>query len=570
MVRLRPSASLRGKLLLVVLACAVAPLGMLGFWLTRSAASSGEALLGAQLDSTLARVAAGIRSHWMYEQSDLLLLAENTEVSALARPPRTGEEPPAYISQVFGTVDPSIVRVIYYDRAGRPRWTLSSEPPAEQEPRGHGLLARRPLRRLEVPVRDPSGTVLGTLSGEFRASALIPGDTVIGGVAGAVLAVFDPRSGASLVDEPFARAQLLSRRFTNGGKEWLAARRSVAVPALELLLAAPLDPYVRPFRRTARAEVLALLAVLGGVLLITFYLVGRVTRKLGVLAAAADAVAAGDLSSQVAVSGRDEVSRVASAFNTMTASLRNTLRELSQRGALAAVGQFAATLSHEVRNSLTSLRVDLQRAEEKLGGDSAASGLVTRALGKVNRLDAAVTGALRVARSGDIRLRSTDLGAAVGAAVQVAEAEFSSRGVTLHWEPPQPPVWVEGDAGALEQLALNLLLNAAQATLAGGDVRVTIGRDGPQLLLSVRDTGTGIAADQLGRVVEPFQTTKERGTGLGLPIARQITAAHRGELVIETEEGRGTTVTVRLPALPEAKAVAESGAAGPSRPAPAA
>jgi signal transduction histidine kinase len=554
----------------VVLACAVAPLGMLGFWLTRSATRSGEALLGAQLDSTLARVAAGIHSRWMYQQSDLLLLAENTEVSALARPPRPGEQPPTYISQVFRTVDPSIVRVIYYDRAGRPRWTLSSELPPEQEPRGRGLLAPRPLRRIEVPVRDPSGAVLGTLSGEFRPSALIPGDTVIGGVAGAVLTVFDPRSGAPLVDESFARAQLLARHFTNHGKEWLAAHSSIAVPALELFLAAPLEPYVRPFRRTARAGVLALLAVLGGVLLITFYLVGRVTRKLGVLAAAADAVAAGDLASQVPVSGRDEVSRVASAFNTMTVSLRNTLRELSQREALAAVGQFAASLSHEVRNSLTSVRVDLQRAEEKLDGDSAAGALVARALGKVNRLDAAVTGALRVARSGDLVLRPTDLGAAVGAAVQVAEAEFSSRGVELHWEPPHPTVWVEGDAGALEQLTLNLLLNAAQATSAGGDVRVAIGRDATQIRLSVRDTGTGIAADQLGRVVLPFQTTKERGTGLGLPIARQITAAHRGELAIETEEGRGTTVTVRLPALPEAKAVAESGAAGPSRPAPAA
>jgi two-component system sensor histidine kinase HydH len=258
-------------------------------------------------------------------------------------------------------------------------------------------------------------------------------------------------------------------------------------------------------------------------------------------------VAAGDLTSQVPVSGRDEISRVARAFNTMTASLRNTLRELSQREALAAVGQFAASLSHEVRNSLTSLRVDLQRAEEKLDGDAPAGGLVARALGKVNRLDAAVTGALRVARSGDLVLHPTDLGAAVSAAVQVAEAEFSSRGVRLRWEPPQPPVRVLGDAAALEQLAINLLLNAAQATSAGGDVRLTIERDGSSVCLSVRDSGTGIPVDQLDRVVQPFQTTKERGTGLGLPIVRQIAAAHGGELSIETEEGRGTTVKVRLP-----------------------
>ncbi|NIP90606.1 MAG: HAMP domain-containing protein, partial [Gammaproteobacteria bacterium] len=124
-------------------------------------------------------------------------------------------------------------------------------------------------------------------------------------------------------------------------------------PALILVAAAPLSPLTAPFEAAARRGLLVLLIVAGMVMMIAVFLTARMTRSLGRLAAAAEAVSRGELDRRVEATGRDEIGQVAGAFNTMTESLRRTLRELADRQALAAVGEFAASLSHEVRNALT-------------------------------------------------------------------------------------------------------------------------------------------------------------------------------------------------------------------------
>jgi two-component system NtrC family sensor kinase len=106
---------------------------------------------------------------------------------------------------------------------------------------------------------------------------------------------------------------------------------------------------------------------------------------------------------------------------------------------------------------------------------------------------------------------------------------------------------VLGDAIALEQLLLNLLLNSAQAMGPGGRANLTMEIDGADVCVVVTDTGGGISADDLEHVLDPFFSTKVDGTGLGLPIARQIAAAHGGSLTITSVPGDGTRVEVRLP-----------------------
>ena len=104
-----------------------------------------------------------------------------------------------------------------------------------------------------------------------------------------------------------------------------------------------------------------------------------------------------------------------------------------------------------------------------------------------------------------------------------------------------------GDAIALEQLLLNLLLNSAQAMGPGGRASVVVDIDGSDVRVVVTDTGGGISAEDLEHVLDPFFSTKADGTGLGLPIARQVAAAHGGSLKIESVPGEGTRVEVRLP-----------------------
>jgi signal transduction histidine kinase len=208
----------------------------------------------------------------------------------------------------------------------------------------------------------------------------------------------------------------------------------------------------------------------------------------------------------------------------------------------------AASLAHEVRNSLTSIRIDLQRVEEALPRGSPLREPVHQALREVGRLDRAVSGALRVARSGNIASDLFDLRVPLGHAIEVAGTAFERSGSRLVADRATgPPIPIRGDESALEQVFLNILLNAAQALETAGNASVVVGVEHGGAHVVVCDSGSGMAADLLSQVFDPFVSTKTEGTGLGLAIARQIVVAHGGSIGIESSPGRGTTVRVSLP-----------------------
>jgi signal transduction histidine kinase len=200
-----------------------------------------------------------------------------------------------------------------------------------------------------------------------------------------------------------------------------------------------------------------------------------------------------------------------------------------------------------VRNPLTAIRLDLERARERMDDPARAHELLSRALGEIDRLESTVTGSLRIARSGSLTLTAIDLRQPLDAAMSAAEPSFASRRARLdRWTLPPGPVIVRGNAGALEQLFLNLLLNAAEALPEGGCAQVRVGEHASDVRVSVSDDGPGMPADVLSRVREPFYTTKESGTGLGLSIGERIARAHGASLVIDSGPGAGTTVSVML------------------------
>jgi signal transduction histidine kinase len=272
----------------------------------------------------------------------------------------------------------------------------------------------------------------------------------------------------------------------------------------------------------------------------------RMTRSLSDLASAADAVRGGDLAARVPGGGRDEVGRVAEAFNDMTQSLRRTLSELSQREALARVGSFAAELAHEVRNPLTSIKLDLQHVEERLPEGSELREVQQGALDEIGRLDRTVSGVLQIARSGGISLESVDILDSLRAAARVVEPLARRAGATLRLDVGASPLLVRGDAGALQQLFTNLMVNAAQAVQPGGSIEARASIDGGRVTVVIRDDGCGIPPEHLARVREPFYSTRPEGTGLGLAIADRIAAAHQAEMRLESERDTGTSVEVRF------------------------
>jgi signal transduction histidine kinase len=541
--------SLRSKFILIVLGGAVLPLALLGIWLNRTAERSGEHLLRGRLQTSLSQVVDEIGLRWLSQRSQLLRLAENTAVQAALRDGDvSGAQDDAATRELRGlyTDMQSVVeRAVIRDAAGAVRWTLAPEPGST----ARSSVISEPALPVRLGVYDnASGDRLGVLEARVRMSSLLPSGAGWGGVSGSVLAVFDPASGASLLPLSIDPALFARQSFIWGDEPWLTVRHELHEPPMQLVLAAPIAPFSEPFQQAARRNLWILAIVAVAVIALATLLTRRTTRALVRLAGAAEAVSRGDLDRKVEELPGDEVGRVGRAFNLMTESLRRTLRELSQRQALAAVGEFAASLAHEVRNPLTSIRLDLQRVEEKLPEESDAHELLGRALGEIERVDRSVTGALRVARSGSVTLEPVDIRQPLEAAIHSAEPELKAQDAALEMQPlGTDPLWVKGDAPALEQLFLNLLLNAAQSLDEGGRVEVTVAgyRDG--VSISIRDTGRGIPLENIERIFEPFYSTRPEGTGLGLAIAQRIATAHGGELSIESAPGAGTTVRLRLP-----------------------
>jgi signal transduction histidine kinase len=538
---MRIAPSFRSRILAIVVVVAVLPLGVLGLWLTRATGRAGEALLGDRLEQALNSATERTGSAWIRLRSELLDLAAIEAVRAGLRE----TEPVAMPHEVGAWLErnaPQVQRLGLRGTDGSLRWSL--EDPAGRGDRGLELSGLP----ITLDIYDGAfGARLGVLEAVLPIPALLGAATPP--VAGMVLGASDLAAGTPLLPLPFDPALLDQDRFALAGDEWLAARRVLAEPAIQLVAAAPLNPFTEPFEQTARLGALLLAGVALVGLVVAHLLTGRLTRSLERLAAAAEAVTHGDLERTIEPVGADEVGRVAAAFNTMTGSLRRTLAELADRRALAAVGEFAASLAHEIRNPLTAIQVDLQMVEERLPQqDEPARELQARALAELRRLDRTVAGVLQAARSGRVTSATVDLLASLRAAARAAGPALADAGA--HCElPPQDaePLEVKGDADALEQLFLNLLLNAAQAVATGGRVAVHVHREGGFAKVTIQDDGVGIPATELERVFEPLYTTRRSGAGLGLAIARRLAEVHGGSLLLASTPGQGTTAIVRIP-----------------------
>jgi signal transduction histidine kinase len=227
---------------------------------------------------------------------------------------------------------------------------------------------------------------------------------------GLLVGLFYSDDGTSLIPRPFDRVLAREDRMEWGGEEWRVARHALEEPPVVLALAAPENPFGDLLMQKARTGVWVLLGVSTVGLLLAVASTVRLTRSLDGLASAVEAVSLGDLDRTVDRSGPPEIGRIAAAFNEMTASLRRTLARLASQQSLAAVGEFAASIAHEVRNPLTAIRIDLERVEESLPDDSPLRPPQERALREIRRLDATVSEALHGARGGASRLGVVDLG----------------------------------------------------------------------------------------------------------------------------------------------------------------
>ncbi|MDF1565533.1 MAG: HAMP domain-containing sensor histidine kinase [Deltaproteobacteria bacterium] len=391
-----------------------------------------------------------------------------------------------------------------------------------------------------------------------------------------------------------AAAALLQGALTPEGEGAAANPGGVAVAASELRAAERrLGLGLRQLGRTvdlevarqvARAEeqedraalaimILSLIAVLVGLLVTLF--VQRTLRPIRRLTDAARAVQEGHFDPKVDIDAQDEIGDLARAFNEMTEALASRDAALArQREALlrserlATVGRMAAQVSHEIRNPLSSVGLN----NELLGDEvreahfesperrAEVLALIQAITREVDRLTEITEDYLRFARLPRARRHLLDLREVVDATCSFSEEELRMAGAELSLELPEVPVELAADASQIRALLLNLLRNAREA-LGGrpGKIRVSVATGAEGALLRVDDDGPGVPAEQRESVFDPFVSTRENGTGLGLALCAQIVAEHQGRLHCAESPLGGARFEVFLPVLGEESEAAPGG-----------
>ena len=220
--------------------------------------------------------------------------------------------------------------------------------------------------------------------------------------------------------------------------------------------------------------------------------------------------------------------------------------ERSQR--LAAVGSLAAGVAHEIRNPLSSLKGFATYFRQRYGGVPDDVKIADIMIQEVDRLNRVISELLEFSRPMELKRTKKDLAGLVRHTLGTIEGQLRDKGITVKEDmsPGLPEAAVDPDR--MTQVFLNLFLNAMAAMDREGILSVGVARqDGRTLRVSVSDTGTGVRKEDLGRVFDPYFTTKSSGTGLGLAIVHRIVEAHGGEIRLESEPGKGTTFTILLP-----------------------
>lgn len=352
-----------------------------------------------------------------------------------------------------------------------------------------------------------------------------------------------------------ARAERLRDEVVKRGSEG-RRRLSLLEQDVQRYVDALLDQ-ARARERRAQQLLLGLSAfsLLTGLLMALY--ARRVLRPLGTVTERAKAVARGDLTPRDVVASNDEIGELATTFEGMVGAIARASEQLLATERLATIGKMAAHVTHEIRNPLSSIALNVELLEEETSDDDKEKRALLKAIkAEVERLTALSEQYLSMARQQPLRLVEDDIGEVVVEACEFMRRDLARHKieVKLELEPSLPTLKL--DEAQLKQAMFNLLRNAGEAMPSGGVISVNVRRaSGGGVDVTVDDEGSGIDQPTRAKLFEPFFTTKAHGTGLGLSITRQIVEAHGGTIVADARVPRGTRIWIHLPELGEIEPV---------------
>ena len=281
---------------------------------------------------------------------------------------------------------------------------------------------------------------------------------------------------------------------------------------------------------------------------VSWFLSRSVTKPLEELAAVVRKMGGGSFPGKVPVKGPPEVRALAQAFNEMTERLQEYQQRLIESERMATAAQLAASMAHEIKNPLTSLRLAAELLCTLLADQPELAKRAEVILREATRLENIVQNMLKRTRRLDLHLQETDLNKLAQEVVESASYQIKARGQMVSLELAENPVVAWADPEKIKQVIWNLLNNASEVTPKGGLIKIrTEEVDDDRVAVIIEDSGPGVPEDRLKELFKPFYTTKPEGTGLGLAISRQIILLHGGELILENREEGGARAKVILP-----------------------
>lgn len=239
--------------------------------------------------------------------------------------------------------------------------------------------------------------------------------------------------------------------------------------------------------------------------------------------------------------------------------------EASHLAQLEELSKLTGGLAHEIKNPLSTIKINLKLVGEELADFDRAESSSTaatrngstlaRALRKIAvieketaRVEQILEGFLHYVGRTELQLASVDVNDIVGDMVDFYLPQAQSHAVTIRQGLHNGPLTCRVDADMLKQVILNLFINAQQAMSAGGELMIRTDRRQKDVVIEISDTGSGIEADKLEHIFDAYYSSRPRGSGLGLPTAKKIIEAHNGSIAVNSEPGKGTSFVMRLPA----------------------
>lgn len=484
----------------------------------------------------------------------------------------------------------------------------------QAEPDTRRLLPESPYRQLVIPVKDLDGArfseIYKSRTGEVAVAISAPirrDGRLVGVLSGGILlknhsmggieAIRIGKSGyAYIVDSKGnvivhpQRERLLENLSANPPVQELLRKREGSIEfankeGLKVLAAfAPIQETgwgVVVRQPTAESYAYAdeiLVILLGAFILSLLFAVGigvflawKISNPVTALVLGARRVADGHLDTMIEVSSRDEIGTLAGTFNEMTRKLKSHMqatqeahgrvlsaqRQLAQSEKMAAIGHLAAGLAHEINNPLNIISGFAEYLLEKSPPEDPRRSNIEEISRETGRCQRLVADVLRFAKPKEPERVPTDVNALVDETLALLQSRVKAGGITAEARLAGNLPRLQADPDQLKQVFLNVCLNACQAMTEGGRLEVETGRQDGHVRVVVRDTGSGIPPEHIQSIFNPFFTTKEDGTGLGLSLSYAMVEQHGGSMLVESRPGGGTDFTILLP-LPEEEGDADA------------